>query len=484
MTDTPLVGVHLGTSSVSIDIYDLEGSLIAEGEAPIEEQTTIGWERALRAAAPNLPSTGICSVTSTSGTILLVDKYGEPVFPPEMYYNSAPEEVERVRQSTTGSELANWEVISSSTAPLPKILRLRQEYPKRFEKVEWIMSPTTWVLYRLQFGSSSVWRHVETDWTNAMKFGANIERSLPRWHLPLFHEFDLSPSLFPDIRPPGSFIGVARSEVANRIGFDGLRLYQGMTDGSASALANGCLEPDDFSVTYGATSRIKYVQESITPNDITYYHRHPLDGYLLSASFDSGSVLRWYFDRVLNIPHKYAFELAESVPHGEEYDVFLQSHRSPLYDPAVGTSILGINCDLSLSTEAVRGRIARGLVSGIILAEWTYIERIQNQFDTTIETISLMNDGAPNLKEDYSWLNTLRAQIWNRPVREMEPRMTAGLLIPPTLIASEYSDRNEAVEHLLRERTTIEPDDDQPDQYEDRRNKYLDRWQTVGDLQR
>ncbi|RQG86739.1 xylulose kinase [Natrarchaeobius halalkaliphilus] len=482
MDESRLVGVHLGTSSVRVATYDPDGTLIADGEAPIEEQTTIAWERALRSAAPALPSSGTCSVASTSGTVLLVDEYGEPVFPPQMYYESAPEQAKRLRQLDVGNDLTNWDVVSSSAGPLAKVLQLREDHPDRFEDVEWVLSPTTWLLYRLRYGRSSVWKTVETDWTNAMKFGADITVSMPEWNSSLFEACDLSSTLFPAIRPPGSYIGSAESEVAERTGFGGCKLYQGMTDGSASVLANGCLEPGDFSVTFGATSVIKYVLDEITPHEALYYHRHPLDGYILGASFDSGSVLRWYFNHVLDVAPEHGFELAKSIAPGQEYEVFLQGHRSPLYDPSVGTSLLGVECDTSLSTEAVRGRIARGLMTGIVLAEWTYIYRIQEHFDTTIDRIQLMNDGAPSLHDDYNWWNELRGQIWNRSITEMEPRMTAGLLIPAALITSEYADSNEAVNCLLRQRSEIEPASDQIGDYDDRRDRYLDRWYQVADL--
>lgn len=482
MNETRLVGVYLGTSSVRTAVYDLDGTLLSSGEAPIEEQSVVAWERALKNAAPDLPELGICSVASTSGTALLVDEHGEPVFPPQMYYDSAQEQSEQLRRSEAGSELTNWDVVSSSTGPLPKILRLKQEHPERFAEVEWILSPTTWLLYRLRYGRSSVWHNVETDWTNAMKFGADITPSLPTWHEPLFEELGLSTSLLPEIRPPGSYIGVAESDVADQLGFARVRLYQGMTDGSAATIANGSLSAGDFSLTFGTTSMVKYVTDEITPHDTLYYHRHPMDGYVLGASFDSGSVLRWYFNHVLDVPHAHGFELAQSVTPGDEYEVFLQGHRSPLYDPSVGTSILGIECDTELSTGEVRGRMARGLMTGIILAEWTYISRIEEHFDTTIERVRLINDGAPSLHDDYAWWNELRAQIWNKRIVEMDSRMTAGLLVPPALISSVYPDADRAVASLLREQSRIDPGTERKTRYDDRRDDYLDRWHEVAAL--
>lgn len=477
-----LVGVHLGTSSARVAVYDLDGELLDSGEATINEQTSVAWERALRKAAPTLPDSGICSVTSTSGTALLVDKYGEPVFPPQMYYESAPEQAERFRQFETDDHPVNWDVVLSSTSPLAKVLRLRENSPERFEDVDWILSPTTWLLYRLRYGNSTRWDDIETDWTDAMKFGADITTPVPEWFDSLFDSIGLSRSLFPSIRPPGTYVGVAESELASRTGFDGIKLFQGITDGSAFVLANGCLEPGDFSLTFGATSVIKFVSEEITPHDALYYHRHPIDGYLPGASFESGNALRWFFDRVIDCTEERGLELANTVPPGEEYEMFPPGNRGPFFDPDVGSSILNLEYDTALSTDDVHGRLARGLTTAIVLAESTYISLIEDHFQTPIDRVQIMNDGAPTHEEDYKWWNKLRSSVWNRPVVEMEPRTTVGPIIPATLITGMYSGVDEAVESLLRQRSSVTPDHDLAAEYEHRRESYLDQWQALTQL--
>lgn len=477
-----LIGVHLGTSSVRVAVYDLEGELLESGETPLAEQTSVAWERALREATPPLPGSGICSVASTSGTAILVDEYGEPVFPPQMYYESVPEQAERLRQYESDDRPVNWDIVLSPTGPLAKVLRLRENHPERFEDVEWILSPTTWLLYRLRYGSSARWEDVETDWTNAMKFGADVTAPVPEWFDSLFGSTGLSRSLFPTIRPPGTYVGTAESQLADRTGFSGIKLFQGITDGSAFVLANGCLEPGDFSLTFGATSVIKFVSEAITPHEGLYYHRHPIDGYLPGASFESGNALRWFFDRVIDCTEERGLELANTVPPGEEYQMFPPGNHGPFFDPTVGSSILGLEYDTDLSTDEVHGRLARGLTTAIILAESTYISLIEDHFETPIDRVQIMNDGAPTHQEDYKWWNTLRSSIWNRPVVEMEPRTTVGPVIPATLITGMYGGVDEAMDSLLRRRSSVTPDPDLAAEYERRKDSYLDRWQSITQL--
>ena len=157
MSRTQLVGIHLGTSGVRVAVYSLDGTLVVSGEASIEQQTTAAWRQALREAAPQLPDRGICSVVSTSGTAVLVDEMGEPVFRPQMYYKAAPKQASRLREVVATERLSE-DIALSPTSPLSKVLRLREDYPERFDDVEWILSPATWLLYELRYDSSTRWQ--------------------------------------------------------------------------------------------------------------------------------------------------------------------------------------------------------------------------------------------------------------------------------------------------------------------------------------
>ncbi|MFB6255582.1 MAG: hypothetical protein ABEH58_02465 [Haloplanus sp.] len=187
MDHPQLVGIDLGTAGARTTAYTASGEVVLSGRSEIEHHTIEGWERALRSAALYLPSKRtICSVDSTSGTVVAVDATGDPVFEPCMYYESAPEQAERLRSLGAAQELAARGLSLSATSPLSKILRLRERHPDRFESVEWLLSPTTWLLTRLKHEAGERWRDVRTDWTNALKFGADITRDPPTWFEPLF----------------------------------------------------------------------------------------------------------------------------------------------------------------------------------------------------------------------------------------------------------------------------------------------------------
>ncbi len=91
-TDVHLIGIELGTSGLRVAVYDLDGNIIAAKETEIKEQTTNNWLTSLISIFPtellkNVPSEKkILTVDGTSGSVIFVDKYGEPLFPPLMYF--------------------------------------------------------------------------------------------------------------------------------------------------------------------------------------------------------------------------------------------------------------------------------------------------------------------------------------------------------------------------------------------------------------
>lgn len=483
MNDTFLVGIDLALGSVRVTAYDENGDIQLNGRADVEQPGVEGWEAAIREAAVYLPQNRtIVSTVGTSGTVVPVDAYGNAVFDPQWYYETAPAQEKKLTEFDLAEELSNRGVSLSATSPLAKILQLRKDHPNRFDDVEWLLSPATWLLYRLHIPESDQWTDLETDWTNALKFGADITAPTPGWFEPLFEAVDVSLELFPTIRAPGSPVGHAESELAEEVGLANAELYQGLTDGNASVLASGCLQPGDCSIVSASTSVIKYVSESIKPHDALYYHRHPIKGYIPGAAFDSGVILRWFCEQILSIERAEGLKLAREIDAGEEPRVFVQGDRSPFFDPQMGTTMFDLWSDDDRSVEEERGRLIRGLISGIALSEYTYFPLLEDHFNTDIDQVHLVSGGEAGRDDPFSWWNKLRASIWDREILKMEPRTTIGPLIPASLTASVYDDVNEASDQLLRINGKVPIDDHLRNEYMDRKDEFARDWSRVNEL--
>ncbi len=499
MTADALVGVDVGTSGVRVVAYAPDGAVLAAGSADLAERTPDGWTAALRAATPELPDGDVvCSVAGTSGTAVLVDGRGAPVAAPLPYEAEAPEGAAAIADSGVADDLAAKGVPASATSPVAKVLALRRERPATLDSAAWLLAPATWLTYRLRHPEGRRWEAVETDWTNALKFGADVAREDPDWYRPLFEATSLPTDLLPTIRRPGAPVGRAGSDLAAAVGLGGADLHLGPTDGNASALSMGCLEPGDCGVACGSTSVVKYVAGERRPHDALYYHRHPLGGFLAGAAFASGAAMEAVCERWLGRDVPAALELAAETAPGTGPGFFPPGTRSPFFETGMGATLAlpwppGTTADSPAATDGTpetdggeddpesddalrvgRGRLVRGVATGVALAEHSYLPLLEDLFDREIDRVRLLGGGRPG-ETGFEWWNGLRAAVWDRDVVRMESRTTAGAVLPAAVAAGVYDDAAAASDALLRVAGRPEPESD-PDRYADRRAAFRDRW--------
>lgn len=186
-----VLGIDIGTQGARALITDLDGHVQNEARSdfPLSQITPSDTGRfeqdpqVWREAAFEVIGTavaGFCeaghpaeaivalSVTSTSGTLCLVDEGGEPVGPAIMYSDTrASAEAKEVQAA--GAELAS--KLGTRFSPSFALSRLRwiqRHQPERLERARWCASPTDLVIGWL----SGEWGY--SDWTNMLKWGYDV----------------------------------------------------------------------------------------------------------------------------------------------------------------------------------------------------------------------------------------------------------------------------------------------------------------------
>jgi xylulokinase len=390
-----------------------------------------------------------------------------------MYYEMNREQFKRIEKRESVRTIEQKGGSISVTSPLPKLLGIRERYPDMFRKVRWILPATTWLLYRLVYPEGQKWEDLSVDWTNALKFGADITHENPSWFSPLFDDFGLSMDTFPRIIPCGEEVGSARSKLADELGLKGARIFQGMTDGNAAALAIGCMKDGDFGFSSGSATVIKYACSKIKPHPALYYHKHPFGGFLAGAAPVTLSTLKWFAEKIMGITVERAFELAGIGDLGREFVYFPQGDREPFGDPDFGASFLKIWPDED-SKDRERGRMFRSMVLGLTFLEYYYITLLRKLFDRPIAKVNMIGGGTRS-----PWWNKLRSSIYGLPVNVMEERPGIGALIPAAMKLRLYKDLTEAERSLLRVSSSYLPDKDLGKRYQALRDAFLNRWQIV-----
>ncbi len=300
-----LCGIDVGTQGARSVLVREDGEVLAQGECAFErpagplpqgwfEQEPRAWTDAVllavRGALQGAASSGAgrdvqaIGVTSTSGTLCVLDSARRPLVPAIMYNDSrSAGEADEVQQAGAALSAKLGYRFRSSFA-LPKILWLKRNRPDLYARADLFASPTDCVIGWL----TGNWRR--SDQTNVLKWGYDLLED--RWPDFIEQGLGLSPALFPAVQKPGAPAGELTAQRAEELGLPaGTPVAAGMTDGCASQVASGAVSPGDYNTTIGTTLVIKGVSERLLldPLGRIYCHRHPEGWWLPGGASNTGA---------------------------------------------------------------------------------------------------------------------------------------------------------------------------------------------------
>ncbi len=482
-----VMGIDLGTQGARAIITNLEGQVNSEAvsDFPLDqiassspgcfEQEPRVWRQALYDAltqavaifsgAGNSPEAiAALSVTSTSGTVCLIDADGEPVGPAIMYSDSRASRAAAEVQAVAGDVAIKLGTGFTASFALSKLRWLQHEHPERLERARWFLSPTDVVIGWL----SGNWGY--TDWTNALKWGYDVIDL--RWPELIERDLHLPLDKFPAVQAPGTPIGHITAEAAARTGLRaGTPVMAGSTDGTASQLASGAVRPGDWNSTLGTTLVLKGVSEHLLRDPLgrIYCHRHP-DGYWLpgGASSTGADCLTQRFDaRHLDVLNRAA--LAHSPTDLIIYPLMRRGERFPFTNPDATGFCLGETDDEATYFAAH--------LEGIAYVERLAYEVIEGLGAPVGETLYVAGGGTHSLAGLQ-----IRADVLNKSLRV--PQVPSGAMGAAILAARGrfFPSVGEAAAQMIHYERVVEPRPDYRSAYTQRYARFLDACRARGYL--
>jgi sugar (pentulose or hexulose) kinase len=430
------VGFDLGTGSARALAAGADGAVLGRGAAPLRsrrdgdrhEQDPRSWwdavaaacRDALREIAPE--RVGAVATCATSGTILLVDRHGEPLTAALMYDDG------RAVQQARRLELAtSW--------ALPKLHWLLEHEPAAAAPGARLAHQPDVVTRRL------VGRGVASDASHALKTGYDAERRC-------FAPGDRD-DLLPDVVAPGTRLGEVCARAAAQTGLPaGVPVIAGMTDGCAAQIAAGALRPGDCNSVLGTTLVLKGCSRRRIDDRArgVYSHRAPGGGWLPGGASSSGAgVLPATF------PGRDLDELGRRAAEYERtrilaYPLVSRGERFPFAAPGAEAFMLG--------TPTGEGEHAAALLQGLALVERLCLEQLAALGAPVGGELSLTGGATRN----RAWCQ-LRADALGRTVRLPEQSESAfGMAI---LAAAAVGDEHvaDAARRMSRTLAVIAPRD-------------------------
>ncbi|MGV6946523.1 FGGY-family carbohydrate kinase [Sphingobacterium kyonggiense] len=294
------IGLDVGTQGARVVLVDQDGEMIASDARKFmldehfrdEQSPAIWWKdcyEMLTILFQQLPSyldkkqIRAISVTSTSGTVIPLDAKNMPLHPAIMYSDGrSAEQGKRCREVALKHVKDGYTGFNASSG-ISKMLWFVETYPENAKHIAKWIHASDFLVGQLSGNYHS------TDYTNVLKSGYDLTHF--QWPNYLFEELGLQESWMQEVVPSGSVIGKLNKELAIEWGIPQIDVVVGMTDGCATQMASGAVNPGDWNTTIGTTLVIKGVTKNnvVDPLGRLYSHRHPQGYWMPGGASNTGA---------------------------------------------------------------------------------------------------------------------------------------------------------------------------------------------------
>jgi len=392
-------GIDLGTSGCRLNILNNSKQLILNKTisfTELERVNPAAWWDSVRYLLGELPREikahlSSLAIDGTSGSILLVDKRGNPSSSVLMYDDlRATAEAAIIRNSLP--ENSGGQGASSSLARLLWLLRheSNSHHAHAVHQADFIMG-------RL------LENYTYSDENNCLKLGYDVFQR--RWPLPLSAKLGINPSLLPKVYPAGRYISTINTQTAKQLDLpDSLQIVSGTTDSVAAFIASGANQIGDAVTSLGSTLVTKVLSESpvFAPKQGIYSHR--LGDYWLvgGASNTGGKVLKHFFTQ--HQIEALTKRLKPNQPTGlDYYPLIVPGERFPVADAQKQPKLTPRPQDDRLFFQ--------GVLEGMARIEAQGYQALQQLGAPTIQSVRTAGGGSVNI----AWTQ-IRAQLLQVPM--------------------------------------------------------------------
>ncbi|WP_019123660.1 FGGY-family carbohydrate kinase [Brevibacillus massiliensis] len=454
------LGIDVGTQGARVAAVREDGELLAHASVPLpavaeprpgwREQRAEDWWQAVSACLGavteelHLLGGGLVgqvkaiAVSSTSGTIVPVDRAGRALRPALMY-NDSRSAAEAAEASAAGRALEQeLGYRFSSSFALPKCVWLSRHEPSVCERTAKFLHAADYIVGSL----TGVWD--VTDYSNALKTGYDLLRN--QWPPFLFSELGLNADKFPRVVAPGTVIAPISRQTVAAFGLAADTVVAaGMTDGCLGQLASGARQDGDWTSTIGTTFILKGLTDQLLRGPGLYSHLHP-DGWWMpgGASNCGGAVLNRLFgkERLAALDRQAELSGPSTVI---VYPLVQCGERFPFQHDGATGFVLGEPKD--------EADLYRGCLEGMALVERLALEVVQ-ELGAKVNRRLYTTGGAA---KSAAWMQ-IRADVLQmelcRP-KWGEPAVGAAVLAAK---AAGFASVSEAAGQMVRVEPPIQPD--------------------------
>lgn len=470
---TILLGIDIGTSGAKTLAINPEGEILAEAAASYSvqypkpmwtEQDPEDWWRGVVKTVRQVMrkgkwKAGDVKAIGLSGQMhgsVFLDKSNQVIRPALLWNDQRTaaecDEIERLAggRKKLIKMVAN-PALTGFTAP--KILWLRNNEPRNFDKTVKVLLPKDDVRRRLT-------GEFATDVSDASGM-LLLDVAKRDWSVPLLSKLQLDRELFADCYESEEVTGKLTKEAAKQLGLTtDCLVVGGAGDCAANAVGTGVVKSGVLSTSIG-TSSVMFVHSDevkIDPAGRLHTFCHAVRGkwHMMGVTLTGGGALQWFVDNLCkDIKAKDPYALlnreASQAPVGAEglfFLPYLAGERTPHADPDARGSFVG------LTLKHDRGHIARSVMEGVTYAMRDSLAIIE-EMDVPVRQVRVSGGGS----RSTLW-RQMQADVFGKKAVTInaEQGPAYGVALLAAVGAGEYKSIQQACQATIHVTSETKPD--------------------------
>jgi xylulokinase len=479
-----LIGIDLGTSSVKVVVFALDGTIrgIGSAEYPIltpsvgyAEQDPEDWWRATvvavrqamdKAGRPEISSIGFSG--QMHGFVLIGNDrkaLGSAIIWADQRSADLLPEIE----SIVGLDLKKCGTAPAAGFLISTMYWIRRYQPQLLDRAFKLLMPKDYIRLKIT-------GELGTDQSDASATGIfDVEHRI--WADDLITRLNFPRSVFPVANESSELVGKLTNHAAAELGLvPGIPVSAGSSDQPAQGVGNGLIDPPLGSVTIGTGGQV-FVPLSRPLLDPklrlhTFCHAPLTRWYLLGAMLSAGMALRWFRAILGNDRFSYAEldRMAGEIEPGSEGLTFLPyivGERSPIMDARAQGGFVG------LSLRHGPAHMVRALLEGVAFALRQIIETMEECGASLPKLVASGNGlGSPLWRQMLA--NVIRRPLFQGQDAYAAERAGVGAAIIGGIGAGIFKGYEEARSLAPVFDVITAPARDRADQYEVAYRRFLD----------
>jgi len=468
-----LLGIDVGTGGTRALIIDTRGTVVGSGTGDhvpfaspklgwAEQDPRDWWKACGHAVRKALVSSGVSPEAITcvgfSGQMhgaVLLDSKDEVIRPALIWCDQRTAKqvqdladlfgTERLIKLTCNPPLTNF--------TLTKLLWVRENEPKNWERVAHVMLPKDYVRFRLT-GDRAI------DMADASGTLC-LDVARRTWSSEVLRKVQIDANLLPPLFESPEVCGNVSAAGAEATGLRaGIPVVAGAGDQAAGAVGMGIVRPGTVSATIGTSGVVFAATDapSLDPKGRihTFCHAIPERWHVMGVTQAAGLSLRWFRDRFGagaddgRDPYDRLAEEAATAPVGSDgvlWAPYLMGERTPHCDPDARGALIG------LAAPHTRAHVIRAILEGVAFSLRDSFT-IFGEMEVPVERVRLGGGGA----RSALWRQT-QADVYAQAVEivEAEEGAAYGAAILAGVGAGAWNSVDDACDAVVRTAQKISP---------------------------